>query len=116
MRQTIKVQIKNQKEYIIDISDSTFAKLNQDINDITHGQRRLIVISKKVYQLYSEYFAFKEREIFLAQFVEAGPFHSYQDSFHFLSVRPCTVIQYIVYCKSGGLSSARATAIASGGF
>ena len=31
MRQTLKVQISDTKEYTIDISDNSFAKLNQEL-------------------------------------------------------------------------------------
>ncbi len=65
MRQTLKVQIDNGKEYTIDISDNSFAKLNQEIYELTHGQKRLVVISKKVYDLYFQELNFTEDEIFI---------------------------------------------------
>ena len=49
MRQILKVQISDNKEYPIEISDDSFAKLNQELYEATRGQKRLVVMSKKVY-------------------------------------------------------------------
>ena len=65
MRQTLKVQISDTKEYTIDISDNSFAKLNQELYELTRNQRRLVVMSKKVYDLYSKDLNFAEDEIFI---------------------------------------------------
>lgn len=65
MRQILKVQIKDNKEYLIDISDSSFAKLNQEVFEYTKGQKRLVVMSKKVYKLYSGDLNFSDDEIFI---------------------------------------------------
>ena len=65
MRQILKVQISDSKEYLIDISDCGFEKLNQEIYELTKGQRRLVVMSKKVYKLYSEDLNFSDDEIFI---------------------------------------------------
>ncbi len=51
MRQTLSVEAKN---YDIVISDDKFSKLMDDLLSFTNGQKRLFVISKKVYQLYKE--------------------------------------------------------------
>ena len=51
MKQILNVEINKDKSYQIEISDSSFDKLNRDINAATEGQKRLIVISKKVYDL-----------------------------------------------------------------
>ena len=60
MKQTLKVNCE--KEYLIEISDNSFEKLNQEINEATKGQKRLIVISKKVYKLYYTRLNFSEDE------------------------------------------------------
>ena len=63
MRQTLKVKVSENREYPIEISDSSFEKLNQEIYEATKGQRRLVVISKKVYELYSGELNFSDDEI-----------------------------------------------------
>lgn len=65
MRQTLKVQISDNKEYLIDISDSGFEKLNQEVYELTKNQKRLVVMSKKVYKLYSNDLNFSDDEIFI---------------------------------------------------
>ena len=65
MRQILKVQISDNKEYLIDISDCGFEKLNQDIYELTKNQKRLVVMSKKVYKLYSGDLNFSDDEIFI---------------------------------------------------
>ena len=65
MHQILKVQISEDNEYLIDISDSSFAKLNQEIFEFTRGQKRLVVISKKVYNLYSDDLNFDDDEILI---------------------------------------------------
>ena len=65
MQQILKVQISENKEYLIEISDSSFAKLNQDIYEFTRGQKRLVIMSKKVYKLYSGELNFRDDEIFV---------------------------------------------------
>ena len=65
MRQTIKVQIGDNKEYIIDISDCCFEKLNQEIYELTKNQKRLVIMSKKVYKLYSGDLNFNDDEIYV---------------------------------------------------
>ena len=65
MRQILKVNICDNKEYLIDISDSSFEKLNQAIFEYTKNQKRLFVISKKVYKLYKNEFDFAKEEILL---------------------------------------------------
>lgn len=65
MRQILKVNICDNKEYLIDISDSSFEKLNQAIFEYTKHQKRLLVISKKVYKLYKKEFNFEKEEILL---------------------------------------------------
>jgi len=65
MKQVLKVQISDNKEYLIDISDSSFEELNKDIFEYTMGQKRLVVMSKKVYKLYSADLNFGDEEIFI---------------------------------------------------
>ncbi len=65
MRQVLKVQISENKEYLIDISDSAFVRLNQEIFEYTKGQKRLVVMSKKVYKLYSSELNFSDDEIYI---------------------------------------------------
>ena len=49
MRQILNVEVEN---YNIILSDDEFSKFMQEILDFTHGQKRLFVVSKKVYKLY----------------------------------------------------------------
>ena len=65
MRQVLKVQISDNKEYLIDISDCGFEKLNQEIYELTKGQKRLVVMSKKVYKLYSGDLNFSDDEVLI---------------------------------------------------
>ena len=65
MRQVLKVQINDNKEYLIDISDSAFVRLNLEIYEYTKGQKRLVVMSKKVYKLYSSDLNFSDDEIYV---------------------------------------------------
>lgn len=65
MRQVLKVQINENKEYLIDISDSAFVRLNQEVYEYTKGQKRLVVMSKKVYKLYSSELNFSDDEIYV---------------------------------------------------
>lgn len=51
MRQTLNVEVKN---YSIIISDDKFSKLMEEVFAFTSSQKRLFVISKKVYNLYKE--------------------------------------------------------------
>ena len=51
MRQTLHVEINN---YDIIISDDKFSKLMEELLAFTNGQKRLFIVSKKVYKLYKE--------------------------------------------------------------
>ena len=51
MRQILNVEVEN---YNIILSDDEFSKFMQEILDFTHGQKRLFVVSKKVYKLYND--------------------------------------------------------------
>lgn len=65
MRQTLNVKISDTKEYNIEITDSSFEKFNQEIFETTQGQKRLVVMSQKVYQLYFSELNFDEDEVFV---------------------------------------------------
>lgn len=65
MKQILKVQISDKQEYDIRISDESFDRLNREIDALTRGQKRLVVISKKVYQLYAKDLDFSEEELFI---------------------------------------------------
>ena len=64
MKQILNVKTPG-KEYSIEISDESFSKLNKEIDEMTRGQKRLIVISKKVYDLYYNRLDFSEDELFI---------------------------------------------------
>ena len=51
MRQILNVDVKN---YNIVISDDNFSKFIQEILDFTNNQKRLFVVSKKIYKLYKK--------------------------------------------------------------
>ena len=65
MKQILKVQISEEKEYLIEISDSDFVKFSRELDEFTKGQRRLVVTSKKVYKLYKDDFNFSKEELFI---------------------------------------------------
>ena len=67
MRQTLNVDIKNDKQenYEIVISDDLFSKLKEDIDLFTSGANRLVVISQKVYKLYKKELNFDRKEVFV---------------------------------------------------
>ena len=65
MQQTLNVKTDNNKEYLINISDSSFEKLNQEIYELTKNKKRLVIMSKKVYKLYSEDLNFGDDEIYI---------------------------------------------------
>lgn len=65
MRQTLEVKIDENNKYLIDISDSGFDKFNKEIDELTKGRKRLVVISKKVYNLYFKVLNFDKDELFI---------------------------------------------------
>ncbi len=65
MKQTLEVKIGENNQYTIDITDSSFSKLKQEINELTLDKKRLVIISKKVQALYSDKLNFKEEELFI---------------------------------------------------
>lgn len=60
MRQTLQVEVKN---YSIIITDDSFSKLMEELNILTSGQKRLFVVSKKVYNLYKKDLKLDELEV-----------------------------------------------------
>ena len=60
MKQTLNVEIQN---YNIIISDEEISKLIDEVNLFTEGQKRLFVVSKKIYMLYKEYLNLKDSEV-----------------------------------------------------
>ena len=67
MKQTLNVEIKNDKQdsYKIFITDDNFDKLMEEIDLLTSGQKRLFVISKKVYNLYKNTLEIPSKEILI---------------------------------------------------
>ena len=65
MQQILKVNINNEKCYNIEISDENISVLSNKIDDLSKNRKRLIIISKKVYKLYSTYFNFDINELFI---------------------------------------------------
>ncbi len=62
MRQTLNVEAGN---YQIILSDETFSKLMEDVLAFTNTQKRLFVISKKVYKLYKEKLGLIDTELLI---------------------------------------------------
>ena len=62
MKQILNVEVEN---YDIVISDDKFSKLMDEILDFTKGQKRLFVVSQKVYQLYKSILNLCECEVFV---------------------------------------------------
>lgn len=62
MKQTLSVETKN---YNITITDDNFQKFIEEINKFTKGQKRLFVISKKVYNLYKNILGLSKDEVFI---------------------------------------------------
>ncbi len=60
MKQTLNVEIKN---YKITITDSDFSKTMEELNLITASQKRLFVVSNKVFKLYSEKLGLNKNEV-----------------------------------------------------
>ncbi|MBR2431025.1 3-dehydroquinate synthase [bacterium] len=60
MRQTLKVDVQN---YNIIISNDSISDLMNELIDFTEGQRRLFVVSKKVYRLYKNEFEFDKYDL-----------------------------------------------------
>ena len=65
MKQTLKVSIGKNKKYDIQISDLGFDELCREVLEYTKKQKRLIVISKKVYKLYKHELNFDEKELLI---------------------------------------------------
>ena len=65
MKQTLNVKIGKNINYLINISDDDIEKMSQEINEYTRNQKRLIVISKKVYKLYNNELIFNDEELLI---------------------------------------------------
>ena len=62
MKQILNVDVKN---YEIVISDDNFSKLIEEIQTFTAGQKRLFVVSQKVYRLYKKELNLSASEVFV---------------------------------------------------
>ena len=65
MKQILKVKIGKNINYSIDISDDDFNVLLNEINEFTQKQKRLFVISRKVYRLYKKHLNLPKNELFI---------------------------------------------------
>lgn len=65
MKQILKVKISDEKKYNIEITDESFETLNKGISKLTQGRKRLVIISKRVYELYIDKLDFNDEEIFI---------------------------------------------------
>lgn len=63
MRQILNVPLKN--EYLITISDEKFSALKETVDSFTKTQKRLFVVSKKVYKLYSQELELNPQEVLI---------------------------------------------------
>ena len=62
MKQVLTVETQN---YDITISDESIRKLMEDLKVYTSGQRKLFVVSKKVWNLYKEELGIDENDVFI---------------------------------------------------
>lgn len=60
MKQVLNVEINN---YKITITDDDFSKTMEELNQITSAQKRLFVVSNKVFKLYSEVLGLNKDEV-----------------------------------------------------
>lgn len=60
MKQTLNVEAKN---YNIVISDDSFFMLKEDLSNFTRGQKKLFVVSSKVYRLYKKELGLLDSEV-----------------------------------------------------
>lgn len=65
MKQILNVKINDSKNYKINITDDKFSKLIEDINLLTSAQKRLFVVSQKVYNLYKKELCIDEQELLI---------------------------------------------------
>lgn len=64
MKQTLNVEVK---DYSIVISDTSLSNLMEDIENFTKAQRKLFVVSKKVYKLYKKELNFFDSQILVLE-------------------------------------------------
>lgn len=62
MKQILSVDVNN---YNIVITDDKFSKLKEDLDSFTSGQKRLFVVSKKVYKLYKQELCLENDEVLI---------------------------------------------------
>ena len=55
----------NSKNYPIYINNDKISNLKKELDNITQNQKRLIVISEKVYKLYNKELNFDKKELFI---------------------------------------------------
>lgn len=65
MKQTLEVKIEGNRNYNIDITSIGLENFMREIDEYTKGQKRLIVISKKVYKLYSKILKLNKDELYI---------------------------------------------------
>ena len=71
MKQILNVNINNSKSYNINITDDSIAKLMEDVNRLTSAQKRLFVVSQKVYNLYKQDLCLNKEELLVLKDGEA---------------------------------------------
>ena len=65
MKQILNVKIDKTKEYPIEISNESIENLRDKLFEFTKNQKRLFVISKKVYKLYANQLNLPKDEVFI---------------------------------------------------
>lgn len=66
MKQILNVEINNNNNnYSITISDNEISKMMSDINECTKNQKRLFIVSKKVYKLYENSLDINKNELLI---------------------------------------------------
>ena len=65
MQQILSVNISDNNQYLIDISDNGFEDLNSKIMEAIQDRPYIVVISKKVYKLYAKKLDFLDSAIFI---------------------------------------------------
>lgn len=71
MKQILNVNINNSKSYNINITDDCITKLMEDVNRLTSAQKRLFVVSQKVYNLYKQDLCLNKEELLILKDGEA---------------------------------------------
>lgn len=71
MKQILNVNINNSKSYNINITDDSITKLMEEVNSLTSAQKRLFVVSQKVYNLYKQDLCLNKEELLILKDGEA---------------------------------------------